>query len=314
MNYHYYNEKIENLSILELKELLDNGSITSEQLIWAYVERIAYIDKQGPKINAVREINPDVFSIAEERDYQRKNGEILGPLHGIPILLKDCINTKDKIHTTCGAMALKDYYAESDAFIVELLRKAGAIILGKATISEWYGFISSNAVSGFNGLSGPAKNPYGPGILPPGGSSGGCAAAVSADMTAAAIGTETSGSIIEPAYFCSVVGFKPTAGLISRSGILPVTMFQDAPGFLTKSVADTALLLNILAVRDKDDSGTWRADKFEKIDIPSMADEDLKGKKIGVIREGYFEDLDDEAKDIYEKSFNALRQSGAEVI
>jgi len=312
--YHYYSEKIKDLSMTEIIELLEKGEVTSVELVWAYVERMAHFDNAGPCLNSVRQVNPDAFFIAEERDYQRSKGEIMGPLHGVPILLKDCIDTKDKTTTTCGALALKDYYSQSDAFIVKLLKDAGAIILGKATMSEWYGYISTGSGNGYNGVNGPAKNPFRPGVLRPGGSSGGCAVAVSADMAAAAIGTETSGSITEPAYFNSVVGFKPTVGLVSRSGILPVMMCQDVPGTLTRGVKDAAVLLNVMSKRDAEDAGTWKADEYKEIDMKVFDSVTLASKKIGIVTEGYMAELDEEARKVVYDSLKIFENNGAEVI
>lgn len=312
---YYYKDHIQQRSLHELTALMDEGRVTSQELVWAYVERICEKDQSGPKLDAVRELNPDVFELAALRDHQRQQGVILGPLHGIPILLKDCIDTADRTHTTCGAVVMKDHYAKEDAFLVKRLREAGAIILGKANMSEWYGFISSKAPSGYNGISGGSmKNPYGPDRLKPGGSSGGCAVAVSADFAAAAIGTETAGSIIEPAYFCSVVGYKPTTGIVSRTGVLPIMMRQDTPGTLTRSVRDAAILANVLVAPDPEDAGTWRAEAFAGTDFCRDLDSaELKEKRIGVVWEGYSGE-DPQERELTLHALERLREKGATVV
>lgn len=311
----HYLKHIQQKSLHELLALMEDGRITSQELVWAYVERICEKDQSGPKLDAVRELNPDVFELAALRDYQRRQGVILGSLHGIPILLKDCIDTADRTHTTCGAVVMKDHYAKEDAFLVKRLREAGAIILGKATMSEWYGMVSSKTPSGYNGISGGSmKNPYGPDRLKPGGSSGGCAVAVSADFAAAAIGTETAGSIIEPAYFCSVVGYKPTTGIVSRTGVLPIMMCQDTPGTLTRSVRDAAILANVLVAPDPEDAGTWRAEAFAETDFCRDLDSaGLKEKRIGVVWEGYSGE-DPQERELTLHALERLRENGATVV
>ena len=310
------NKAIWEKTIGELWQMLESGEVTSEELVWAYGERIASLDQAGPKLNAMQEINPDAMALARLRDAQRKAGICLGPLHGIPLVLKDCIDTADRMHTTCGAVMMKNHYATEDAFLVERLRKAGAILLGKAHLSEWYGFCSSKAPSGYSGMAGGTmKNPYGVDRLKPGGSSGGCAVAVSAGYVPAAIGTETSGSIIEPAYFCSVVGWKPTVGLISRRGILPVVNCQDTPGTLTRSVADAARLANVLVEKDEQDEGHWVAEAAEGTDfLAGLETASLNGKRLAVARRGYWDTLTDGEKEKMEQALCLLRQGGAEVL
>ena len=303
-------------TISQLLKELNSGSITSEQIVWQYFRRIGKLDKFGSELNAMRELNPDAIELAKLRDYQRKNGVCIGSLHGIPIILKDCIDTADKMHTTCGAVIMKNHYADKDAFLVKLLRKAGAIILGKANLSEWYGFCSTKAPSGYSGIAGGSmKNPYGPDKFKPGGSSGGCAVAVSAGYAPAAIGTETSGSIIEPSYFCSVVGWKPTVGLISRTGVLPVMLCQDTPGTLTLSVEDAAILANVLVAKDEEDFGYWVAQEAEGTDFTDGLDKaNIRGKKIGIAKTGYYDTLSCSAKAIFDNAVCALRNAGAVIL
>ncbi len=285
MEYHFYNDAVSRKTIAELQKMLEADEISSEELVWAYLERIAAFDTGGPVLKSVLEFNPDAFAIARERDWERKTRNSRGPLHGIPIMLKDCIDTADGMHTTCGAAALKDHYAKKDAFIVRKLREAGAIILAKNSMSEYYGFMSTKAPSCFSGLlQGSPLNPFGPGRLKPGGSSGGSAVAVACDFTPASIGTDTAGSIYEPACFNGVVGYKPTVGLISRSGIFPILKCQDAPGTLTRSVRDAALLANVLVGRDEADPDTIRAEMFKEHDFTlGLETESLHGKRLGVV-------------------------------
>ena len=309
-------DKMPNLSITDLRQMLDKGEITCEELVLSFLERISRYDKTGIKLNAVRELNPDALEQARCCDNILQKGRTIGPLHGIPILLKDCIDTKDRTHTTCGAVVMENHYASKDAFIVKKLRKAGAIILGKANMSEWYGFCSTKAPSGYSAIAGGSMlNPYGPNTLKPGGSSGGCAVAVSAGFSAAAIGTETSGSIIEPSYFCSVVGFKPTVGLISRSGILPVMTSQDSPGPITKNVTDAAVIMSVMVSRDKSDIATWRADEIDtSYFVSKINDGSLKGKRIGITRDGYYDDLSEMEKIVFDRAIDMLRDGGAVII
>ena len=304
------------LSIIELRNLLDNKKISCKELVSAYVDRISKYDKSGPKLNSVRELNPDVFEQAAYLDDMLKEGQSKGLLHGIPVLLKDCIDTKGAIHTTCGAVMMKDHYAECNAFIVDRLLNAGALILGKANMSEWYGFVSTKAPSGYSAIAGGSMlNPYKTGILKPGGSSGGCAVAVSAGLVTASIGTETSGSIIEPAYFCSVVGFKPTTGLVSRSGILPVMTGQDSPGPITENVTDAAIITAFMAGYDKKDITTLSAFKIRNEALLENVDSGkLAGKRIGIARDGYYDDLSEQEKLTFDKAINVLIENGVEII
>ncbi|MBQ9420927.1 MAG: hypothetical protein IJU30_04150 [Lachnospiraceae bacterium] len=285
MDYHFYNESLSRKTIAELLSMLDADKVSSEELVWAYLERIAAFDTDGPGLKSVLEFNPDAFAIARERDWERRTGNKRGPLHGIPILVKDAIDTADGMHTTCGSAALKDRYAKKDAFIIEKLREAGAIILGKNSMTELYGFVSKSAPNGYSGLlQGAPLNPFGPGRLKPGGSSGGSAVSVAADFAPASIGTDTAGSIFEPACFNGVVGYKPTVGLISRRGILPILKCQDTPGPITRSVHDAALLANVLVGRDEEDPDTIRTELFKEHDFTlGLEEETLAGKRLGVV-------------------------------
>ena len=318
MFYHFYNEDIMQKSIGELLSMLEAGTLSSEELVWAYAERIAALDQaeDGPKLHAVRELNPDAFQIARERDWERRTGKIRGPLHGIPVLLKDTIDTKDKMRTTCGAASMRDHHAAEDAFIVKKLRDAGAIILGKNYCSELYGFNALEKPNGYSSLlNGSTKNPFGPEKLIPGGSSGGSAVSVAADMAAAAVGTDTAGSILEPAYMNAVVGYKPTVGLTSRSGILPVMMCQDAAGPITRTVADAARIADVIIGRDEADPDTIRAEAFQEGSfLDGIEEESLNGKRIGIVKEGYYARMSGTARLLTESALDKLRLSGARIV
>ncbi len=316
--YHFYSEDLAQKSIGELLALLEAGSLSSEELVWAYAERIAALDQAegGPQLHAVRELNPDAFRIARERDWERRTGKIRGSLHGIPILLKDTIDTGDMTHTTCGSMSMRDHRALEDAFIVRRLREAGAIILGKNYCSEFCGYSSLDAPNGYSSLlNGSPRNPFGPGRLKPGGSSGGSAISVAADMTAASIGTDTAGSIFEPAYLNGVVGYKPTVGLTSRSGILPVAMCQDAAGPITRTVEDAARIADVMIGRDEADPDTIRAEAFaEGSFLDGLEDESLNGKRIGIVKEGYYPSMSGTARLLTEQAMDRLRLAGARIV
>ena len=286
--------------------------------MWAYLEHIAQEDTSGRRLRSVREFNPDALSIARERDWERANGRIRGVLHGIPIMLKDSIDTGDKMHTTCGSLALKDHYAAEDAFLVKRLREAGAVILGKNNLSEFYGFTSMSAPNCYSGiLNGSPVNPFSTELHPlkAGGSSGGSAVSVAADFTAASIGTDTAGSIYEPACFNGVVGYKPTVGLVSRTGVLPVVMCQDVPGPITRCVRDAALIANVIIARDENDHETFRAEELRGIDLTEgLNDADLNGKRLGIVREGYMDMLKEDERAVIENAAERFKNAGAEIV
>jgi amidase len=229
-------------SITDLQARLQSGKSTSRDLCQQYLDRIAKIDKQGPKLNAIIELNPDALSIADALDKERNAGKLRGPLHGIPILLKDNIDTGDQLQTTAGALALAGNRAAHDSFVAAQLRKAGVIILGKTNLSEWANFRSSHSASGWSSRGGQTHNPY---VLDrtPSGSSAGSGAAVAASLCAAAVGTETNGSIVSPSAVNGLVGLKPTVGLVSRTGIIPISTTQDTAGPMARTVRDAAILL-----------------------------------------------------------------------
>src|SRR5512147_381048 len=273
---------MEELTILELQSKMTSGELTARRIAESYLERIAQIDRQGPAINSVIELNPDSLAIADARDEERRVGKTRGPLHGIPILIKDNIDTHDRMQTTAGSLALEGSLAPRDAFIVKRLRAAGAVILGKTNLSEWANFRGKRSVSGWSSRGGLTLNPY---ALDRSacGSSSGSGAAVAANLCAAAVGTETDGSIICPSQTNGIVGIKPTLGLLSRSGIIPIAHSQDTPGPIARTVADAALLLGALTGVDSADSATRLSRKRSLSNYAKSLDYDgLKGARIGV--------------------------------
>ncbi|MDO7905682.1 amidase family protein [Paenibacillus sp. JX-17] len=307
---------LEEPTIRDLQAAMSDGEITSRQLTLAFLSRIAELDKAGPKLHAVIELNPEAVFIAQQLDAERSMNRVRGPLHGIPILLKDNINTGDAMHTSAGSLALADSYAPSDAELVKRLRQAGAVILGKTNMTEWANFMSEGMKNGYSSRGGQTLNPYGPGTLDAGGSSTGSAVAVAANFCAAAIGTETSGSILNPACRNHIVGIKPTLGLISRSGIIPITYTQDTAGPLARSVEDAAILLGILAGSDPRDEATLAASACEDIPqdyTPFLKEDGLMGKRIGVNR-AYIEELDEEERRMLDGTLEKMREAGAEII
>ncbi len=299
-------------SISQIQALMHKHKISGKQLVQQFLDRINTIDKSGPNLNSVIELNPDALIIAENLDKEREKNQIRSPLHGIPILIKDNINTADKMMTTAGSMALQGHIATEDAFIVKKLRTAGAVILGKTNLSEWANFRSIRSTSGWCSRGGQTKNPY---CLnrSPCGSSSGSAVAVAANLCTAAIGTETDGSIICPSQVNSIVGIKPTVGLISRTGIIPISHNQDTAGPMARTVTDAAILLTILIGEDHQDSKTIKlTNKLPKDYMEFLDIDGLKGTRIGVAR-NYFgkNNLVDQ---IMEKSIEVMQSQGAIII
>jgi amidase len=302
-------------NILQVQEAFAENRITSEELVRLYLERIARYDKEGPAVNSVLEINPDAVQTAMALDYERSTLGISSNLHGIPILIKDNIETADKMHTSAGSLALKDAYAGRDAFIIKKLRRAGAIILGKTNMTEWANYMSDTMPAGYSSRGGQVLNPYGPKTLSPGGSSSGSGAAVTCNFCCAALGTETSGSIVDPSSILSIVGIKPTVGLVSRNGIIPAAYGQDTAGTMTRSVEDGALLLGAIAGYDCEDPITALCRDKSYSDYTRFLDKNgLSGIRIGVLRKNYFDDLTEEEVEIMENSLNILRGNGAVII
>ncbi|MCL6517412.1 amidase [Alicyclobacillus sp.] len=301
--------------VAEIQSGMERGEVTACDLVAACLSRTARYDQAGPGLNAVLEINPDAWHIAEALDLERKTRGPRGPLHGIPVLVKDNIDTGDRMHTSAGSIALKDSYAAKDAFVAKRLRDAGAVILGKGNMTEWANFMTQGMPSGYSSRGGQVKNPYGPGRFDVGGSSSGSGAAVAADLAVMAVGTETSGSILSPSSQNSLVGIKPTVGLVSRSGIIPISHSQDTAGPMAHTVADAATLLQVLMGRDADDPATWRIPADFPHDLTAHLDAGaLRGARIGVPRSGVWDKLPASKQAVMEEAIRALRDAGAQVV
>lgn len=300
---------VEEITVAELQSKLASGETTSRQLVEIYLKRIAEID---PKLHSVVETNPDALVIADKLDKERKKGKVRSPLHGIPVLIKDNIDTADKLKTTAGSLALVDAPTpERDAHIVKLLRDAGAVLLGKTNLSEWANFRSTKSISGWSGRGGQTNNVYKLDQNPCG-SSAGTGVAISANLAAVGIGTETNGSIICPATRGGLVGIKPTLGLVSRSGIIPIAHTQDTAGPMCRTVADAAALLSVIVGKDKRDAITSAAGKGEKDYTKFLVKDGLKGARIGVVRQ--FLGNNAAAKSLFEAQVEVLKNAGATVV
>lgn len=299
-------------TIGSLQEKLTSGKYTSQQLVELYLKRIDTIDKKGFNLNSIIEINPDAVAIAKEMDNERLLGKSRGRLHGIPVLIKDNIDTADKMQTTAGSLAMVGNMASTDAFIVKKLRESGAIIIGKTNLSEWANFRSSQSSSGWSSRGGQTKNPY---FLDhnPCGSSSGSGAAVSSNLCVVAVGTETDGSIVCPASVNGVVGMKPTVGLISRSGIIPISKTQDTAGPMARTVEDAAILLSILSGIDDKDSITNESNGKSFKDYTQFLDLNaLKGKRIGIEKKP--QGTNQFINALLDNAINLLKQKGATII
>jgi amidase len=296
-----------------LQSLMTDGKLSAVELVRFYLDRIDALDRNGPGLNSIIEINPDALAIAAKLDGERKTSGPRGPMHGIPVVLKANIDTADKMETTAGSLALKGHVPPADAFIVKKLRDAGAVILGKANLSEWANFRSSHSSSGWSSIGGQTRNPYDP-ARNPCGSSSGSAVAVAANLTSVAVGTETNGSVVCPSSVNSIVGIKPTLGLVSRSGIIPIAHSQDTAGPMARTVKDAAILLAAMAARDPADP---LAETFPA-QLPDftggLAKDALKGKRIGVLRNHYGAGNDARVEQIVADTIATLESLGAEVI
>lgn len=316
----------EEATLARLQQAMTDGALTAEAIARHYLERIAAVDKAGPSVNSVIETNPDALALATELDRERKNTGPRGPLHGIPILLKDNIDTADRMKTSAGSLALAESTAPRDAFLTERLRMAGALILGKTNLSEWANFRSDHSSSGWSGRGGQTRNPYALDRNPCGSSSG-SGVAVSANLCAAAVGTETDGSIVCPASINGIVGIKPTVGLVSRAGVIPISATQDTAGPMARTVADAAALLSGLVGLDPRDEATEASNPhlrtltderaaFGRSAMPDyrafLIAGGLKGARIGVARKGYR--VREEVKGQFEQAVAALRDAGAIII
>ncbi|MEE8042765.1 MAG: amidase, partial [Pseudomonadales bacterium] len=303
---------LEDRSLAELSRMLDSGELTSVTLVGYYLERIKDIDQQPGATNAILEVNPDALSIASARDAVRAEGKSLGDLDGIPIVVKDNIDTADAMHTTAGSFALADSRPAGDAFLIERLRAAGAVILAKSNLSAWANIRSSRSVSGWSPRGGLTRNPHAL-DRSASGSSSGSGVAVAADFCAGAIGTETSGSIISPSSANGIVGLKPTVGLVSRTGIIPISHSQDTAGPMTRTVEDAAIMLNALAAEDGRDSATRDVDSRRPPDYTKFLDPNgLRGARIGVDRRAF--GRHPAVAELANDAIRTLRDLGAEVI
>ena len=304
--------QLEELDIAQIQQGYRDGRYTVKAIVQAYLDRISMIDKSGPGLNALISINPDAIQIAEALDRELKAGNSRGPMHGIPIILKDNIDTHDKMPTTAGSRALKNSFPLKDSFLAQRLREAGAVILGKANLSEWANFRGQLSTSGWSGAGGQTKNPYDLSRNPCGSSSG-SAVAVAANLTMVAIGTETNGSIVCPAQTNGIVGIKPTVGLVSRSGVIPISATQDTPGPMGKTVRDAAICLGALVGVDPADERTLASKGQFYADYSKFLNkEGLKGKRIGMDKSGL--GINYKVDTLFRKAVAFLRQQGATVI
>jgi amidase len=300
----------EEATVAQLQARMAAGTLDSQRLTLAYLDRIAALDDRGPRLNAVIELNPDALREAAELDAERKAGTVRGPLHGIPLLLKDNIDAVPMVNSA-GSLALANHRPKQDAPLVARLRASGVVILGKSNLSEWANFRSSRSTSGWSGRGGQTRNPY---VLDrtPCGSSAGTGAAIAANLAAVGVGTETNGSILCPSAVAGLVGLKPTVGLVSRSGIIPISASMDTAGPMTRSVADAALLLQALASADAADPATQAASRRVDDYAAALKPGALKGARIGVLRAsmGYQPDVDA----AFERALQTMRDAGATLV
>jgi amidase len=304
---------LEEATIDSLQQAMTAGQVTARQLVEMYVQRIEAIDRSGPTVRSVLEINPDALSIADALDRERKEKGVRGPLHGIPVVVKDNIDTADRMMTTAGSLALEGPAPERDAFVVERLRAAGAVLLGKTNLSEWANIRSPRSTSGWSARGGLTRNPY---ALDRNacGSSTGTGVAVAANLAAAGIGTETDGSIVCPSSVNGLVGIKPTVGLVSRSGIIPISHTQDTAGPMTRTVRDAAILLGAIAGVDPRDEATAAAREPVAGDYTTaLSEAGLKGARIGVVRARYF-GYSAHADHAAEAAIARMKELGAEIV
>ena len=301
----------EEATIAQLQARMQSGELSSHALVQEYLDRIAALDDAGPRLNAIMELNPDALAEADARDAERAAGKARGPLHGIPVLLKDNIDATPMVNSA-GSLALAGNRPQRDAFLVQRLRDAGAVILGKTNLSEWANFRSTRSTSGWSSRGGQTRNPY---VLDrnPCGSSSGTGTAIAANLAAVGVGTETDGSIICPAAVAGLVGIKPTVGLVSRGGVIPISVSQDTAGPMARNVADAAALLGAMAGADPQDPAGPAAASHVAADYTAYLDAGaLKGKRIGVLRQamGYHPGVDAAT----EAAIATMKAAGAEVV
>jgi amidase len=304
--------ELDEITIADLQSGMKSGMYTSRSITQHYLDKIGAIDKKGPAINSIIEINPDALAIADALDKERKAKGPRGPMHGIPVLIKDNIDTADRMATTAGSLALVGSKPPGDSFVVRQLRAAGAIILGKTNLSEWANIRASRSTSGWSGRGGLTKNPY---ALDRNcsGSSSGTGASIAASLCAVGVGTETDGSVVSPSSINGLVGIKPTVGLISRTGIIPISHTQDTAGPMTRTVRDAAILLSALAGIDPDDAATAESRGFSSTDYTQFLNaKGLQGARLGVVRRyfGFHDDVDA----LMNEAFDVLKKNGAIIV
>jgi len=304
--------RFEEQGIQQIQQGYKDGTFTVKEVVQAYLNRIDSVDKHGPKLNAIIQINPDALQIAEELDKELKAGKSRGPLHGIPVVLKDNIDTHDKMATTAGSRALRNSFPLKDSFLAEKLRAAGAVIIGKSNLSEWANFRGQLSTSGWSGAGGQTRNPYDISRNPCGSSSG-SAVAVAANLTMLAIGTETDGSIVCPSQTNGIVGIKPTVGLVSRSGVIPISFTQDTPGPMARTVSDAATCLGALVGVDSADTKTLASKGQFHTDYTKFLNKDgLKGKRIGLYKVPM--GINYKVDTLMNQAVKYLKSQGAEIV
>ena len=304
--------ELDEATIADLQSGMRSGKYSAQSLARKYLQRIEDVDKNGPAVNSVIELNPDALSIAAELDKERKAGRVRGPLHGIPVLIKDNIDTHDRMTTTAGSLALGGSIPLQDAFVVKKLREAGAVIIGKTNLSEWANFRSSHSSSGWSGRGGQTKNPY---VLDrnPCGSSSGTGAAIAANLATIGVGTETDGSVVCPSNANSLVGIKPTLGLISRAGIIPIAHSQDTAGPMCRTVTDAAILLGALAGVDARDPDTKASAGKSFADYTRFLDANgFKGARIGIHRKAF--GFNDAVDKLINDCIEIIKKRGATIV
>jgi amidase len=303
---------LEELTIADLQQRMASGATTSRGLVEQYLARIEAVDRHGPELRSIIEVNPEALAIADRLDAERKAGRVRGPLHGIPIVVKDNVATGDRMHTTAGSLALAAAPAPKDAFIITRLRDAGAVIIGKTNLSEWANFRSTHSTSGWSARGGQTRNPY---ALDrnPSGSSSGTGVAVAANLAAAGIGTETDGSIVSPSNVNGLVGIKPTVGLVSRTGIVPIAHSQDTAGPMARTVADAAALLTAMAARDPFDAAARTPARRQSDYTTALDVNGLRGARIGVVRNRLF-GSSPAADRLAAEAIAAMKKAGAVIV
>ena len=306
-------ENFEEATIADLHDRMHRGELRSEQLVNWYLDRIESIDSDGPELNSIIEVNPDALMTARALDEEWRESGPRGPMHGIPVVLKANIDTADRMRTTAGSLAIEHHRPATDAFLVSRLRNAGAVILGKANLSEWANFRSTESTSGWSSIGGQTKNPYDT-KRNPCGSSSGSAVAVAANLTVVAVGTETDGSVVCPSGINGIVGIKPTLGLISRSGIIPIAHSQDTAGPMARSVRDAAILLGAMTGTDSSDPASVAIDATTNDYTSNLTADGLNGKRIGVIRSYHGAGENPGVEAILTASLKTLTDHGAVIV